>query len=195
MRRDRCAAGRTGRDRNKSGSALAGIAAVARHAERDEAEIGELRRRAVLAARADVAVRAVALGGIVEQREAARLLRPSARPCRPDRRRTCCCTDRTSRSPARRPRAPAAIAAEGRVGVVEHVVAEDRAQRRRRSRRARTSATTAAGVCVGHLERREQRQARLVAAAIGARRPRSGRRSGPCRRCRRLRPPTRRSAR
>ena len=73
-RRGPCASGRTARGRGRRGSSFAGSCAVARHAERVEAEVGELGERAVVAG-ARVAARAVALARIVEEREAALLAR------------------------------------------------------------------------------------------------------------------------
>ena len=167
---------------------------IARHAERDQAVVGELRRRAVVAALADVAGGAVALGRVLEQRRARALLRRQRRlagevgvvlAASRDRRsrQSCSKTSSALRMPSKR---------SGLVG--QDRVAEDRAQGARRSRPPSARPTTSSGC------RWPSRRARAAGCAPGRRRgrrgrPRSGRRSGRCRRSRRPRPRNRRNAR
>ena len=81
---------------------VGGDAPVARHAERVEAEVGELRERAVVSA-ARVAARAVALLRVVEQRQAALLAGAEARPGGAGRRRSGSCKGRSPWGSAGRP--------------------------------------------------------------------------------------------
>ncbi|CAJ8411046.1 Uncharacterised protein [Burkholderia pseudomallei] len=150
--------------------------AIARHAERDQAEIAELRRRAVEPAPAHVTARAVALLLVVEDLQPVQLGARQPRAARQVRVVLARVRiEHVGRLLERAERLQHRL--ERRAVVVEHARAERRAKRGR-VRRGPHGARDLLGRAV-HLERRRERRARLLGAAVHAAVPREpARRAG-----------------
>ncbi len=150
--------------------------AIARHADRDQTEIAELRRRAVLGALADVAARAIAFLFVVEKLQAVKL---GFRQLRVASEIGVVLAGVRIENFGRLLEGFERLQhrLEGGVVAIENVFAECRAERigvRRGLDRRRDPGRRAA-----HFERRQQRNARLIRRRGRPGRPTSGRRSGP----------------
>ena len=145
--------------------AIHGQCAIARHADRDQAKVAELWRRAVPGALADVAARAIALRFVVEELQAVQF---GLRQLRVAREVGVVLAGVRIESLGRLLEGFERLqhGFEGRVVAFEHVFAERRAESAgvRRGFHGRSHF----GRRAAHFERRQQRNSRLVGAAIDA---------------------------